>query len=207
MGSLSENDFFILSTICYHFRFQRQIVGRTLLQRETLDPVFKQNRPNSTASLPSSTESHLLPNTLQIHIHPPHFSLLLIHIYPLYTLSQSAQHLFRPPDRGEDSTILQALFSFVMLVLFVATTCGVGGTFTAIDNLGQIGTSLGYPTRSIRIFISLVRIWNYLGRVVAGFASDIVLPTYPFPRPLMFTLILLLSCVGHRNDQNSPLGN
>ncbi|KAF5947400.1 hypothetical protein HYC85_013357 [Camellia sinensis] len=105
--------------------------------------------------------------------------------------------VFRPPDRGEDYTILQALFSIDMLVLFFATTCGVGGTLTAIDNLGQIGTSLGYPTRSISTFVSLVSIWNYLGRVVAGFASEIVLTKYQFPRPLMFTLILLLSCVGH----------
>ncbi|CAL5373614.1 unnamed protein product [Camellia sinensis] len=55
MGSLSENDFYILSTICYHFRFQRQIVGRTLLQRETLDPVF-----NKSASLIPSTSTTFL---------------------------------------------------------------------------------------------------------------------------------------------------
>ncbi|KAH0745376.1 hypothetical protein KY285_007033 [Solanum tuberosum] len=51
--------------------------------------------------------------------------------------------VFQPPARGEDFTILQALFSLDMLILFVATICGVGGTLTAIDNLGQIGTSLG----------------------------------------------------------------
>ncbi|EEF28367.1 conserved hypothetical protein [Ricinus communis] len=104
---------------------------------------------------------------------------------------------FRPPDRGEDYTILQALFSVDMLILFLATICGVGGTLTAIDNLGQIGTSLGYPKRSISTFVSLVSIWNYLGRVVAGFASEHFLTKYKFPRPLMLTLILLFSCVGH----------
>ncbi|KAJ6909287.1 hypothetical protein NC652_020317 [Populus alba x Populus x berolinensis] len=40
-------------------------------------------------------------------------------------------------------------------------------TLTAIDNLGQIGTSLGYPKKSISTFVSLVSIWNYLGRVVS----------------------------------------
>ncbi|XP_012080985.2 protein NUCLEAR FUSION DEFECTIVE 4 isoform X1 [Jatropha curcas] len=104
---------------------------------------------------------------------------------------------FKPPSRGEDYTILQALFSIDMLVLFLATIFGVGGTLTAIDNLGQIGTSLGYPKRSISTFVSLVSIWNYLGRVVAGFASEHFLTKYKFPRPLMFTLILLCSCVGH----------
>ena len=105
--------------------------------------------------------------------------------------------MFQPPNRGEDYTILQALFSIDMLVLFMACICGVGGTLTAIDNLGQIGSSLGYPKQSISTFISLVSIWNYLGRVVSGFYSEYVLTRYKFPRPLMLTLILLLSCVGH----------
>ncbi|XP_044460930.1 protein NUCLEAR FUSION DEFECTIVE 4-like [Mangifera indica] len=104
---------------------------------------------------------------------------------------------FQPPDRGEDYTILQALFSMDMLILFVATICGVGGTLTAIDNMGQIGSSLGYPTKSISTFVSLVSIWNYLGRVFAGFVSEIILVKYKFPRPLMLTIILLISCVGH----------
>uniref|UniRef100_A0A2N9I986 CCHC-type domain-containing protein n=1 Tax=Fagus sylvatica TaxID=28930 RepID=A0A2N9I986_FAGSY len=77
------------------------------------------------------------------------------------------KNVFSPPDRGEDYTILQALFSIDMLILFFSAICGVGGTLTAIDNLGQMGTSLGYPTRSISTFVSLVSIWNYLGRVVA----------------------------------------
>ncbi|KAM1019704.1 hypothetical protein FF1_041009 [Malus domestica] len=105
--------------------------------------------------------------------------------------------MFRPPDRGEDYTILQALFSIDMLILFIACICGVGGTLTAIDNLGQIGASLGYPKQSISTFVSLVSIWNYLGRVVSGFGSEILLKRYKFPRPLMLTLTLLLSCVGH----------
>ncbi|KAG6765175.1 hypothetical protein POTOM_029195 [Populus tomentosa] len=104
---------------------------------------------------------------------------------------------FRPPDRGEDFTILQALFSVDMLILFVATICGVGGTLTAIDNLNQIGTSLGYPKKSISTFVSLVSIWNYLGRVVSGFGSEHVLKKYKFSRPLLYTLTLLLSCGGH----------
>ncbi|CAL9007690.1 unnamed protein product [Prunus brigantina] len=105
--------------------------------------------------------------------------------------------MFRPPDRGEDYTILQALFSIDMLILFMACICGVGGTLTAIDNLGQIGTSFGYPKRSASTFVSLVSIWNYLGRVMSGFGSEILLKRYKFPRPLMLTLTLLLSCVGH----------
>ncbi|KAK7269726.1 hypothetical protein RIF29_22461 [Crotalaria pallida] len=107
------------------------------------------------------------------------------------------QNIFSPPDRGEDYTILQALFSIDMIILFIAGTCGCGGTLTAIDNLGQIGTSLGYPKASISTFVSLVSIWGYLGRVFSGFVSEHFLIKYKFPRTLMLTLTLLLSCVGH----------
>lgn len=40
-------------------------------------------------------------------------------------------------------------------------------------------------------------IWNYLGRVVAGYVSEISWAKYKFPRPLMLTMIILFSCVGH----------
>ncbi|KAJ4970080.1 hypothetical protein NE237_003179 [Protea cynaroides] len=106
-------------------------------------------------------------------------------------------NMFKAPDRGNDYTILQALVSVDMLILFLATTCGVGGSLTAIDNLGQIGLALEYPSSSISTFVSLVSIWNYLGRVVSGFVSEIFLTKYKFPRPIMLTLILLLSCAGH----------
>ncbi|KAI5401569.1 uncharacterized protein LOC127098450 [Lathyrus oleraceus] len=107
------------------------------------------------------------------------------------------EDVFHPPARGEDYTILQALFSIDMLILFVACISGVGGALTAIDNLNQIGTSLRYPKKSISTFVSLVSIWNYLGRVFSGFVSEYVLVKYKFPRPLMLTLILFISCIGH----------
>ncbi|KAJ4725020.1 protein NUCLEAR FUSION DEFECTIVE 4 [Melia azedarach] len=105
--------------------------------------------------------------------------------------------IFDKPPRGEDYTILQALLSIDMLILFIATFGGLGSSLTAVDNLGQIGESLGYPTTTIKTFVSLVSIWNYFGRVFAGFVSESLLTKYKTPRPLMMTLVLLLSCVGH----------
>ncbi|KAJ0657277.1 putative MFS transporter superfamily [Helianthus annuus] len=83
------------------------------------------------------------------------------------------------PERGEDYSILQALLSTDMLILFVSTFCGLGTSLTAVDNMGQI-----------------VSIWNYFGRIFSGFVSEILLAKYKFPRPLMFSLVLFLSCVG-----------
>ncbi|TYI10895.1 hypothetical protein ES332_A09G172200v1 [Gossypium tomentosum] len=93
--------------------------------------------------------------------------------------------------------ILQAIFSIDMLILFIATACGTGGALTVIDNLGQLGKSLGYPKHSISTFISLVSIWNFFGRVLAGYLSEMALTNYNFPRPLMLTLVILSSCIGH----------
>ncbi|KAH0886330.1 hypothetical protein HID58_062426, partial [Brassica napus] len=98
---------------------------------------------------------------------------------------------------GEDYTILQALLSLDMIILFIATFCGLGSSLTAVDNLGQIGESLGYPNHTVSSFVSLVSIWNYFGRVFSGFVSEYLLAKYKLPRPLMMTFVLLLSCAGH----------
>ncbi|CAL4940393.1 unnamed protein product [Urochloa decumbens] len=105
---------------------------------------------------------------------------------------------FSPPAHGEDYTIPQALVSVDMLILFAAVACGTGGTLAAIDNMGQIGQSLGYPPKSVDAFVSLISIWNYAGRVAAGYASEaLVLSRRGVPRPAMITAVLLLSCAGH----------
>ncbi|KAL5975072.1 hypothetical protein ACLOJK_031748 [Asimina triloba] len=104
---------------------------------------------------------------------------------------------FKAPERGEDYNILQAATSIDMFVLFFVTICGVGGTLTAIDNMGQIGESLGYDARGISTFVSLVSIWNFGGRVATGLLSESLLSKYKFPRPLVLSMVLLFACVGH----------
>ncbi|KAF3635459.1 putative E3 ubiquitin-protein ligase ARI9-like [Capsicum annuum] len=105
-------------------------------------------------------------------------------------------NIFEKPARGEDYTILQAVLSTDMLILFVAALCGLGSSLTAVDNMGQIGGSLGYPKTTVKSFVSLLSIWNFFGRIFAGFVSESLLVRYKFPRTLMMTLVLLLSCIG-----------
>lgn len=104
--------------------------------------------------------------------------------------------IWNKPKRGQDYTILQALLSLDMLILFITTFCGLGCSLASIDNLGQIGESLGYPTHTISAFVSLVSIWNYFGRVFSGFVSEKIMLKWKVPRPLMMTLSLLLSALG-----------
>ncbi|KAM7279125.1 hypothetical protein ACFE04_006259 [Oxalis oulophora] len=107
------------------------------------------------------------------------------------------EKILNKPPRGEDYSILQALLSMDMMILFLATFCGLGTSLTAMDNLGQIGESLGYPTKTISSFVSLVSIWNYFGRVFSGFISEFLLLKYKFPRTMVMTIVLLLSSIGH----------
>ncbi|XP_062203475.1 protein NUCLEAR FUSION DEFECTIVE 4-like [Phragmites australis] len=44
-------------------------------------------------------------------------------------------NMFKPPALGEDYSIMQALVSVEMLVLFIISVFGIGGTLTAIDNM------------------------------------------------------------------------
>ncbi|XP_021725643.1 uncharacterized protein LOC110692869 [Chenopodium quinoa] len=106
------------------------------------------------------------------------------------------QDMFHPPALGEDNTILQATFSIDMMILFLATMCGIGGNLTTIDNLGQIGTSLGYPKKNLSTFVSLIGIWQYLGRVLGGLISEHLLK-YKWPRPACLTAVLFTSCIAH----------
>ncbi|KAL5569432.1 hypothetical protein UlMin_026007 [Ulmus minor] len=107
------------------------------------------------------------------------------------------ENVFNPPEIGEDFTILQALFSVEMLTLLLATISGIGGMMTMMDNLGQIGTSFGYPLKKISSFVSLTSIWCYLGQVTLSILSEVFITKYKCPRPLFLTLILVLACAGH----------
>ncbi|KAH1045871.1 hypothetical protein J1N35_036655 [Gossypium stocksii] len=104
--------------------------------------------------------------------------------------------IFKPPKRGEDFSILQALSSIDMFLVFLGTFCGLGCSLTAVDNLGQIGESLGYPHQAVSTVVSLLSIWNYFGRVFAGFVSEIILLKYKIPRPSIMSLVFLLAAVG-----------
>ena len=106
-------------------------------------------------------------------------------------------NIFNKPERGEDYTILQAVLSVDMVLIFIVSCCGLGVNLAAIDNMGQIGESLGYPKRKIHNFVSLISVWNYFGRVFAGFTSETLLQLYKLPRPLLISIILFISVIGH----------
>ncbi|XP_023519357.1 uncharacterized protein LOC111782789 [Cucurbita pepo subsp. pepo] len=108
----------------------------------------------------------------------------------------SVSNVYKKPQRGEDLSILQALLSKDMTLIFIATVSTCGSSVAAIDNLGQIAESLKYPNHSISILVSWISIFNFFGRVFSGFISETLMTKYKLPRPFMFGLTQLFTCTG-----------
>jgi hypothetical protein len=76
----------------------------------------------------------------------------------------------RRPRRGEDFKLRQALVKADFWLFFLTFFCGVGTRVTVINNLGQISEAQGYY--NVNIFVSLISIANFLGRLGGGSLSE-----------------------------------
>ncbi|KAF9626508.1 hypothetical protein IFM89_034442 [Coptis chinensis] len=99
------------------------------------------------------------------------------------------------PHRGEDFTLMQALIKADFWLLFFSLLLGSGSGVTVIDNLGQMSQSLGYD--SAHIFVSMISIWNFLGRVGGGYFSEIIVKDYVYPRPVAIAAAQVFMAIGH----------
>lgn len=99
------------------------------------------------------------------------------------------------PRRGEDFTLMQAMIKADFWLMFFSLAFGAGSGLTVIDNLGQMSQSMGY--NSGHIFVSMMSIWNFLGRVGGGFLSEIVARDYAYPRPATMAVAQFTMAVGH----------
>lgn len=101
------------------------------------------------------------------------------------------------PTYLADMGITQAVRTANFWLLFFAMVCGLGSGLATINNISQIGESLGYTTVEINTLVSLLSIWNFLGRFGGGFVSDILLFRFGWPRPLLMGIMLLIMTLGH----------
>nr|XP_027123820.1 protein NUCLEAR FUSION DEFECTIVE 4-like isoform X2 [Coffea arabica] len=100
-------------------------------------------------------------------------------------------------DLGAELNLFQAMRTVNFWLLFVAMICGMGSGLATINNISQIGQSLGYSTVERSTLVSLWSIWNFLGRFGAGYASDIFLHRRGWARPLLMALTLAAMTAGH----------
>ncbi|XP_043703599.1 protein NUCLEAR FUSION DEFECTIVE 4-like [Telopea speciosissima] len=99
------------------------------------------------------------------------------------------------PHRGEDFTLMQALIKADFWLIFLSLLLGSGSGLTVIDNLGQMSQSLGYE--NTHVFVSMISIWNFLGRIGGGYFSEIIVRDYAYPRPVAMAVAQGIMAVGH----------
>ncbi|VAH33902.1 unnamed protein product [Triticum turgidum subsp. durum] len=74
------------------------------------------------------------------------------------------------PRRGDDFTFAEALVKADFWLLFIVYFCGVGTGVTALNNLAQIGTSVG--ANDTTVLLCLFGFCNFVGRILGGSISE-----------------------------------
>ncbi|CAN8276329.1 unnamed protein product [Cochlearia groenlandica] len=99
------------------------------------------------------------------------------------------------PVLGEDHTILEAVSTVDFWMLFVSFLCGVGTGLAVMNNMGQIGIALGYT--DVSIFVSMMSIWGFFGRILSGTVSEHFIKKSGTPRPLWNAASQILMAIGY----------
>lgn len=103
----------------------------------------------------------------------------------------------RTLQSGETLNLFQAMRVVDFWILFLAMACGMGSGLATVNNISQIGGSLGYKSFETSSLVSLWSIWNFLGRFGAGYVSDYILHVRGWARPLFMVITLAAMGVGH----------
>ncbi|KAK7317225.1 hypothetical protein RJT34_01270 [Clitoria ternatea] len=103
----------------------------------------------------------------------------------------------RTLQTGGNLNLFQAVQTVNFWILFISMACGMGSGLATVNNLGQIGESLGYASSEMASLVSLWSIWNFLGRFGAGYVSDYFLHTRGWSRPLFMVITLMIMSIGH----------
>lgn len=110
--------------------------------------------------------------------------------------SSSGDNLLEDVEDDIHINLAEAMHTVNFWLLFIAMICGMGSGLATINNISQIGESLGYTTIERSSLVSLWSIWNFLGRFGAGFVSDIFLHK-GWARPLFMVITLATLTFGH----------
>ncbi|BAF30405.1 protein NUCLEAR FUSION DEFECTIVE 4 [Oryza sativa Japonica Group] len=97
----------------------------------------------------------------------------------------------------ENMNLVQAMCKLNFWLLFLAMSCGMGSGLATVNNISQIGGSLGYSTKETSTLVSLWSIWNFSGRFGAGYISDHFLRSRGVGRPFFIGVTLLVMSLGH----------
>ncbi|KAI7726119.1 hypothetical protein M8C21_020198 [Ambrosia artemisiifolia] len=92
----------------------------------------------------------------------------------------------RRPRRGEDFTFREAIVKADFWLLWLVNFLGVGSGVTVLNNLAQIGVSLG--VNDTTTLLSLFSFCNFLGRLGGGVVSEYFVRLNTIPRTFLTTI-------------------
>ncbi|XP_061357627.1 protein NUCLEAR FUSION DEFECTIVE 4-like [Gastrolobium bilobum] len=98
------------------------------------------------------------------------------------------------PHRGEDFTLTQALVKADFWIMFFSLVLGAGSGLTIINNMGQVCQSLGDD--NINVYVSVISISNFLGRVGGGYFSEVIVRNFGYPRLVALAVIQAVMSLG-----------
>ncbi|XP_074563281.1 protein NUCLEAR FUSION DEFECTIVE 4-like [Curcuma longa] len=101
----------------------------------------------------------------------------------------------RRPEIGDDHTIVEVVKTVDFWVLFLSFLCGVGTGMAVMNNMGQMGTAMGYA--DVSIFVSMLSIWGFFGRIASGTISEYFIKKHATPRPVWNAASQLLMAAGY----------
>ncbi|KAF8715375.1 hypothetical protein HU200_027013 [Digitaria exilis] len=101
----------------------------------------------------------------------------------------------RRPHRGDNFTLMQAFVKADFWLIWLSLLLGSGSGLTVIDNLGQMSQASGF--QNAHIFVSLMSIWNFLGRIGGGYFSEIIVREHTYPRHIALIFAQIVMAAGH----------
>ncbi|KAL1832424.1 hypothetical protein ACET3Z_002075 [Daucus carota] len=111
----------------------------------------------------------------------------------LLAMGEGAIKKKRKPRRGEDFKFREAVIKADFWLLWVVYFLGVGSGVTVLNNLAEIGVSLG--VNDTTILLSLFSFCNFLGRLGAGVVSEHFVRSKAIPRTLWMTVTQVLMII------------
>ncbi|KAG5523259.1 hypothetical protein RHGRI_035176 [Rhododendron griersonianum] len=111
----------------------------------------------------------------------------------LLAVGEGAVKKKRRPKRGEDFKFREAVVKADFWLLWLVYFFGVGSGVTVLNNLAQIGVSMGVDDTNI--LLCLFSFCNFLGRLGAGAVSEHFVRSNKIPRTIWMTISQIIMIV------------
>ncbi|XP_071702695.1 protein NUCLEAR FUSION DEFECTIVE 4-like [Rutidosis leptorrhynchoides] len=175
----------------------------------TLFPARKKLiRPvESSDSLDSKTDSLLTPSPSDMNLTTYSESEDISDMNMLLAVGEGAvKTKKRRPRRGDDFSFSEAIVKADFWLLWTAYFLGVGSGVTVLNNLAQIGSSLGFDNTNT--LLSLFSFCNFLGRLGGGAVSEYFVRLNAIPRTfwtMVTQVIMVLTYLLYASALNGTL--